>query len=274
MGQRAASAASREALALLGAVDVAPHVGSELRDDLRCLRVEAFALRERADCPADHALASPRRTALRVAPSDVALADLARAVAIAPDDDVVLAARELAVAVACPACGDVQDAARRADRPLGACARCRGPLAALRRARRLRWADAGPLAAGLAAGAWFDPGDVLAIEGPRGARSVAFPALGPAWEPAAAWDERSARARYARLPACYDLARIRRARVAVLGLGHVGAAALQQLAPLPWAGLLLVDRDAIALHNLQAHPFAAARPDVVLDAAGADASPT
>jgi len=38
--------------------------------------------------------------------------------------------------------------------------------------------------------------------------------------------------------------------VAFLGLGHVGSAALQQLAPLPFAGFLLVDRDRIEEHNL------------------------
>jgi molybdopterin/thiamine biosynthesis adenylyltransferase len=262
MAQRAASAAARELLALVGAVDVAPDVGCELRDDLRTLRFESFALRERPDCAADHALAAARRTALRLAPGEVLLADLARTARLEDGEHVVIAAGEWVTAAACRECGELVETCRRAGQPLGSCPRCAAALAPLRRARRVRWSDARAHATGLWADAWFAPGDVFAVDGPSGARAYVFPAAPMSGEPGTRWDEPAARPRFERLPDAFDLARIRCSRLAFLGLGHVGAAALQQLAPLPWAAVLLLDREAIELRNLQAHAFAAGHPDL------------
>ena len=87
---------------------------------------------------------------------------------------------------------------------------------------------------------------------PRIRRAVRFPPAPLAWQPgSAAWSEARDRALFARLPAHYDLDRIRRGRLAILGVGHAGSAVLAQLAPLPLAGLVLVDRDHFAPHNAQ-----------------------
>jgi tRNA A37 threonylcarbamoyladenosine dehydratase len=87
------------------------------------------------------------------------------------------------------------------------------------------------------------------VVGAEGVRVYAFPAAPLAWEAGLAWDPARDAARFARLPADWDLARLRTARLGFLGAGHVGAAALAQLAPLPWAGFVFVDRDRLALHN-------------------------
>jgi len=80
-------------------------------------------------------------------------------------------------------------------------------------------------------------------------RVYAFPAAPLAWEAGRAFDPARDAVRFERLPADWDLARLRSLRVAFLGVGHVGAAALAQLAPLPWASLVFVDRDRLELHN-------------------------
>jgi hypothetical protein len=103
---------------------------------------------------------------------------------------------------------------------------------------------------------WFGAGDHFAVVGARGTRNFAFPARPLAWQAGEPWDERVDPAHFVRLPRCYDLDQIRRTRLAIVGLGHVGSAVLHQIAALPWAGLLLLDRDHFEPHNAPAHAFA------------------
>src|SRR5207245_10440107 len=80
-------------------------------------------------------------------------------------------------------------------------------------------------------------------------------------EPGVQWDEAAARERFARLPRSFDLARIRSCRIGVLGAGHLGAALIEQIAPLPWKGMLIVDRDVVEPGNIPSHPLAARREE-------------
>ena len=85
-------------------------------------------------------------------------------------------------------------------------------------------------------------------------RAYRFPPAPLAWQPGrSAWVAARDRELFVRLPEVYDLERIRRGRLALIGLGHLGSAALAQLAPLPLAGVILVDRDHFAPHNRQAY---------------------
>jgi len=90
------------------------------------------------------------------------------------------------------------------------------------------------------------------VRGRGGARAYRFPPTPLPWQPGRAeWNEATDRELFVRLPELYDLERIRRGRLAIIGVGHVGAAVLAQIAPLPLAGLVLVDRDDFAPHNAQ-----------------------
>ena len=129
----------------------------------------------------------------------------------------------------------------------------------LHRTRRLRWGDAASSVEQRAASAWFQPGDAFAVAADP-PRLYAFPAPPLAWQAGIPWNEERDDERFRRLPKNYDLERIRQTRIAIIGLGHVGGAVLEQLAPLPWAGFLLIDRDAMLPHNFQSHPLAAADP--------------
>jgi tRNA A37 threonylcarbamoyladenosine dehydratase len=98
------------------------------------------------------------------------------------------------------------------------------------------------------------------VRGRGGARAYRFQPTPLPWEPGpAAWNEDTDRALFVRLPELYDLERIRRGRLAVVAVGHVGAAVLAQLAPLPLAGIVLVDRDEYSARNAQS--FALANPE-------------
>jgi hypothetical protein len=251
LGQRAAGLAVREVLALAGVVPLPPSVGRELREDLRSLRLESFRVPFEPGCAADHALASGDPLQLDLEPAGLRLADLARACRFEPEDTIVLAASELVHVAACgPPCWEVARPLRRIGSPRLPCSRCGAPQSTLRRTRRVRWAEAAACVGHASAARWFEPGDAFAVEGRDGARLYRFPAPPLAWEPGEPWREAAARPRFRRLPADYDLDAIRGRRVALVGLGHVGSAVLQQLAPLPFAGFLLVDRDRIEEHNL------------------------
>ena len=249
-GQRAAGLAVREALALAGVVGLRPSVGREIREDLRSLRVESFRVPFEPGCAADHVLAGEDRVQLDHAPVEVRVSDLARTCRLEPEDTIVLATSELVHIAVCRQCREVARPLRRIGSPRLTCSRCGAPLVPVRRARRVRWAEAAASVGHASAADWFEPGDAFAVEGRGGARVYRFPAPPLAWEPGAAWHDETARPRFRRLPSDYDLDAVRRTRVAFLGLGHVGSAALQQLAPLPFAGFLLVDRDRIEEHNL------------------------
>ena len=172
---------------------------------------------------------------------------------------VVLAARTVVALAVCEACRRSTAPYRPPD-ALEPCLDCGGRLAGLRRVRRLRWADAAPAVARCPASTWLRPGDAFALvppEDPGRTKHFALPPPPLPWEPGAPWDEAAARSRFARLPRSFDLGRIRACRIGVLGAGHLGAALLQQISPLPWKGILIVDRDVLETHNLPSYPLAA-----------------
>lgn len=250
LGHRAATLAVRETLALCGALPrVQPSVGREIRDDLYGLRLESFRVRLEPGCAADHSLAAPAEP-LGLEPDEIRLGELTSACSIHPEDTIVLAASELVETAMCVHCFATARPLRRVGSPRPPCTGCGGPMAPVRRARRVRWGDAAASMRHASASEWFAPGgDAFAVEGRDGARAYRFPAPRVAWQAGAPWSEEAARRRYERLPSDYDLDAIRRKRIAILGLGHVGAAVLQQLAPLPFAGFLLLDRDSFQERN-------------------------
>lgn len=258
MGHRGASAAVCEAMALAGTIDLAPSIGCELRDDLasrRMLRFEVPA--DAAGCAADHALGSPDRTQLEPSPSQLRLGALAKHCGIDGDDLVVLGSRELVVTAVCVSCTSPDFPYRSVGTPLARCQKCGGDQAPVRRARRVRWGEVAERMSGAAATEWFASGDCFAVIGKRGTRVFEFPAAAVEWERGREWLPEDAR-RFARLPNNYRLDRIRRTRLALIGLGHAGAAVLHQLAPLPWAGILLLDRDRFEPVNSVAHALSSA----------------
>jgi hypothetical protein len=259
MGERAATLAVRELLALSGVVPLVPSRSCELRDDLAALRTQSFRVDRNPECAADHALAEGELRELDAEPGELALGELASRLQLRAGDEIVLAGGELVSASLCRACASVDAPYRRIDATLPACSRCGTPTDPLRRTRRLRFGAATGSVSELAADVWFLPGDRFAVRGADGVRVYAFPAAPLAWEPGRSFDPHRDAARFARLPADWDLARLRSARLGFLGVGHVGAAALAQLAPLPWAGLVLVDRDWLAPHNQPSLALAAER---------------
>ena len=132
-------------------------------------------------------------------------------------------------------------------------------MAPVRRTRSLRWGAAAEQVGELPASEWFDPGDRFAVVGERGSRAFAFPAPPLEWQSGKPWKAEEGARRFERLPGAYNLERIRRTRLAIVGVGHVGAAVLHQIAPLPWAGLLLVDRDRFESRNAPAYPLLTTR---------------
>jgi molybdopterin/thiamine biosynthesis adenylyltransferase len=256
LGHAAAGVAVLEALALAGLGSEAPRPGTEVRLDLRRGRLERFTVARDAGCVAEHALASGVRTVLSASLVGGSVGALLAAAGAAPDDVVLLGRTELVVRAACPRAHDAAPHVP-AGAPLPACAACGGALAPLRRARRFRAGDLPAEILAARAANLVRPGDAFAIEPADGGAAHAFvlPGAAAPWEPGASLPDGPAR--FARLPAELDLARIRRTRIALLGLGHVGAAALAQLAPLPWAGILLVDRDRVKRHNLASHALGA-----------------
>jgi len=256
MGQRAATLGAREALALAGAIDLQPSVGCEIRDDMAAMRIERFAVPADEDgCAGHHALACPDLEHLDLEPTQLRLGALARACGIDPADSIVLASREVAELATCVACLLPGYPYRRTQRRLACCRHCGGEMAPLRRTRRLRWGAAAEQVGELLASEWFDPGDRFAVVGKRGTRAFAFPAPHLEWRSGKPWNAEEGARRFERLPGAYQLERIRRTRLAIVGVGHVGAAVLHQIAPLPWAGLLLVDRDKFESKNAPAYPL-------------------
>jgi len=255
MGQAGGALAAREVLALAGVTAEAVHAGEELRLDLRNRRLDRFRLDPNPRCAADHALASGRVAWLPIDPEDVALDELMRECEVTDDTSLVFGAAEIVATAVCQLCVHVVAVYCAARRPLGECPICGGPLAAARRVRRVRWADAAA-AHRRPASAWFRPGDVFAAEAAGAVRVFGFDPPAIAWEAGMPWDDAAGRTRFSRLPKELDLARIRETRLGLIGLGHLGAALLQQLAPLPWKAILLLDRDTLAEHNRQAYPLA------------------
>ncbi len=258
MGQRAATIGAREALAIANAIDLSPSVGCELRDDMSCMRVERFVVpADEEGCASYHALACRKRRKLDVEPSEVRLGALGRECGIGADEDVVLASREIVEVAMCVSCFAPGYPYRRFGGPRASCASCGGEMAPVRRTRRLRWGAAVERVGGALASEWFEPGDHFAVVGSGGTRSFSFPSVPIAWQTGAPWNAREDVKRFQRLPDVYRLEQIRRTRIAIVGVGHVGAAVLQQLAPLPWAGILLLDRDRYEGLNAAAYPLAA-----------------
>jgi hypothetical protein len=255
-GMRGATLGAREMLALAGVIDLEPSVGCEIRDDMRTLRVERFVVpADEEKCAGHHALACPDLEHLDFEPPQLQLGELAGTCGIDPGDDIVLASREVAEMATCRACLSPSYPYRRTGRSLGCCRHCGAELAAVRRTRRLCWGAAAEHVGGLAASEWFDPGDRFAVVGERRTRAFAFPAPPLDWRSGRPWKAAEDAPRFERLPDVYDLERIRHTRLAFLGVGHVGAAVLHQIAPLPWAGILLVDRDRLEDRNIPAYPL-------------------
>ena len=259
MGHAAAALGARELLALTGAIADAPRIGREIRLDLRHGRYDVFRLPLAAACAADHVLATARVERLDPRSLLASLGELMTACGAEADTSVVLTTAAVVTLGVCQACGEscrpylLPDA-------LEPCPACGGRLAALRRVRRLPWGEAAPVVARRTASAWLRPGDAFALVPAADAgRAVlfAFPPPPLAWEPGAPWDEAAARERFARLPRSFDLARIRSCRIGVLGAGHLGAALIEQIAPLPWKGILVVDRDVLEPINAASHALAA-----------------
>jgi hypothetical protein len=256
MGQRGATLGTRETLALAGAIDLQPSVGCEIRDDMASMRLERFAVpADEEGCAGHHELACPDLELLDLEPSQLRLGELARACAIDPDDNLVLASREVVELASCVACLFPSYPYRRTQHTLGCCQHCGAEMAPLRRSRRLRWGAAAEQVGERPASEWFDPGDRFAVVGKRGTRAFAFPAPPLDWQRGKPWNAEEGALRFERLPGAYHLERIRRTRLAIVGVGHVGAAVLHQIAPLPWAGLLLVDRDRLEARNTPAYPL-------------------
>jgi len=258
MGHAAAAVGAQQLLALTGVIRERPRVGQEIRLDLLRGTYEAFRLPLAAACAADHVLAAGRVERLDPSYLRASLGALMTACGAEADTSVVLATRAVVALAACEACHESTAPYLLPD-ALEPCAACGGRLAAVRRVRRLRWAEAAPAVAPRAATTWLRPGDAFALVPPAGAGRAtlcAFPTAEPRWQPGAPWDEAAARERFARLPRSFDLARIRACRIGVLGAGHLGAALIEQIAPLPWKGILIVDRDVIEPCNLPSHPLA------------------
>ncbi len=256
MGQAAAALAAHQALALAGITGDPACAGQELRLDLRAGRLERFHLRPNPRCAADHVLGSAPTVWRAGDPRDVRLGDLMNECAVTPEMAIVLGAGELVTTAVCRDCLDTSPAYRAPAHPLPPCPRCGGQRAGIRRARRVRWGDAAALAAAEPASAWFRAGEVFADEAGTRVRVCGFGPPAVPWEPASPWNDSAARVRFARLPTQWDLGRVRETRIGIIGLGHLGAAVLQQLAPLPWKGILAADRDVLTEPNRQAYPLA------------------
>jgi molybdopterin/thiamine biosynthesis adenylyltransferase len=257
VAHRAASLAVREALALAGILRMRPSIGLEHRDDLARLRLDSYRVPRNPDCSAHHDLACGSVAELGGPPDELGLAELARRCRLEPDDELLLAATEVVELALCAGCSAPTRPYRRAGGAAPPCAACGGAPVPARAARRLRWRDVASRAGAASAAALFAEGDAFAVRGRGGTRAYRFPPAPLAWQPGrAARVEDRDRALFARLPAHYDLERIRRARLAIVGNGHAGSAVLAQLAPLPLAGLILVDRDDFAPHNAQSFAIA------------------
>lgn len=249
MGQRAASLAVHELLALLGVVrGLAPHPGFEIRDDLGRMRLERFRVRPSDACAADHALCAPSEL-IGLEPEELLLGELARACDVRPEDAIVLATTELVHTAACLRCWSTSFPFRRLGGPRLPCGGCGAPMVPVRRTRRVRWGEAAASVRHASASEWLSPGDKFAVISRGGVRTYRFPAKPLDWRAGAPWHEATARPRYERLPGAFDLDAIRTKRIALLGAGNLGSAALQQLAPLPFAGFLVVDRDVFEERN-------------------------
>lgn len=256
LAQGAAAVAVHQLLALAGVTSERAWVGHELRLDLHRAQLERFRLPVADPCAADHVLAIPPAP-LPMAPIATSLGGLMTTCGAGPDTMVVLATTAIVETAICSGCHRTIHPYTADLLPLEPCRACNAPAVALRRTRHVRWGDAVSSAAVLSAGAWFRRGDAFALIDATGPRTFAFAPPALRWERGRAWDAAQDGPRFARLPRGVDLERVRETRVAVLGLGHVGSAILQSLAPLPWRGLLLVDRDAFEVHNLPAHVLAA-----------------
>jgi ThiF family protein len=254
MAQAGAALATHQLLGLLGVTGEPAWCGHELRLDLHAGRLERFGRPLVEACAADHALAGAAAT-LDVAPGDTSLGRLMRACRADVDTDVLLAATELVACATCSCGGQVRPYR---PRPLGACQVCGADLVPLRRVRRVRWGEAAPALADASADVWFRPGDIFVLSDGGATRAFAFAPPSLPWEEGRPWSPEEAATRLARLPRRYDLTRIRTARLGLLGLGHLGAAILEAIAPLPWAAVLLLDRDRFETCNIAAHVLAAA----------------
>jgi molybdopterin/thiamine biosynthesis adenylyltransferase len=257
MGHAAAALAVHALLALAGVLGEAPGSGTELRLDLRRTRLERFDVARDPACAVAHGFALSEPTRLDLDPLATSLRAMLVAAGATPDDVVLLARGAFVAAAACAGCGRGAVPLTPAGALLPACGSCGGAMHALRQVRRA------PASALLAAGgdrpssAWLAPGDVFALERDGAARAFLLPGAGGPWQRGRPLQADEAAVRFRALPECIDLERVRATRLALLGLGHLGAAALSQLAPLPWAGLLLVDRDAVEEPNLAAWALAA-----------------
>jgi len=258
MAQAAAAVAVHQALALAGVTAAIPAVACELRLDLAAVRFERFTLPRNPACAASHELAAADRVLLHHEPAQTSLAALLGGCGIVPASEIVPAGPEIVTSALCRRC----HAASRPYRPrhtMLPCSTCGGTIAPLRRVRHVAWRDAAPLLDGFPASIWFRPGDAFALRDADGtARVLSFPSRGVGWERGRAYQPARDAERLRRIPATIDLDRVRRTRLAVLGLGHLGAAMIEALAPLPWAGLLLQDRDRLETANIQSHALAAA----------------
>jgi hypothetical protein len=230
-----------------------PSIGREHRDDLTRLRLDSYRVPFDPACPAHHELGCERRADLDRAPAGLRLDELASRCGLEPDDELLLAATGVVELALCARCSAPAHPYRRVGSPPLACSACGGALAPARVTRRLRWSDVAARVGSESAAALFVDGDVFAVRGRAGVRSFRFPPSPLAWQPGGStWVEGRDRELFVRLPEAYDLERIRGGRLALIGLGHLGSAVLAQLAPLPLAGVILVDRDHLAPHNRQA----------------------
>ena len=249
---RAATLAVREALALAGILRLRPSIGFEHRDDLATLRLESYRVPFNPECAAQHELGCERVTHLERQPDALRLGELAQLCRLEPDDELLLAATEVVELALCGRCFERAHPYRRVGSPAIPCRACGAELAPARVTRRIRWSDAAPHVGSASAASLFLAGDAFAVRGRGGARAYRFPPTLLPWQSGrAAWNDATDRELFVRLPELYDLERIRRGRLAIVGVGHVGAAVLAQIAPLPLAGLVLVDRDDFAPHNAQ-----------------------
>jgi hypothetical protein len=233
-----------------------PSIGREHRDDLVRLRLDSYRVPFNPECAAHHELGCAT-VDLGREPDALRLDELARLCRLEPDDELLLAATELVELALCPRCLTQEHPYRRVGSPTMRCRACGADLAPARLTRRIRWSDAARHVRSASAASLFLEGDAFAVRGRGGARAYRFPPAALPWQPGrAAWDEARDRALFVRLPALYDLERIRCGRLALVGLGHVGSAVLAQIAPLPLAGVVLVDRDGFAPHNAQSFGIA------------------